>query len=335
MSAHIPGLKSSSFYGLPGIVEVECSGDSLSSNIDVFLMALFTLPQDDIIASVNLRNGKCTTSRSFSSCTINKKHSRRSKLKTLVTDMKDGDRKWFGCNISGSDSAGRAVFSLWATAVTKPGESAHLITRLIVSCVTKDVLISFVHVCVCMCMCLSVCVCGYVCVSVLVYVCVAVCVLMCDKLFDLLKKKRKKEVTLEKKKKVVWMCLTCRNSCLHHCVVGPEYFLSTCLFVRPSVCLPVCLSVCPSVCLPVSPSVCLSACPSVCLPVCLSACQSVCPSVRPSIRLSVCLSLKQHLHYNLCILVHKVVHNKSPAYLRQLLHAGIRSNVNSRNSNLF
>ena len=40
------------------------------------------------------------------------------------------------------------------------------------------------------------------------------------------------------------------------------------------------------------------------------------------------LSLKQHLQYNKCILVHKVVHDKSPAYLRQLLHAGTRSNVN-------
>ena len=42
------------------------------------------------------------------------------------------------------------------------------------------------------------------------------------------------------------------------------------------------------------------------------------------------LPLKQHPQYNECILVHKVVHNKSPAYVRQELHAGTRSNVNSR-----
>ena len=33
------------------------------------------------------------------------------------------------------------------------------------------------------------------------------------------------------------------------------------------------------------------------------------------------LPLKQHLQYNKCILVPKGIHNKSPTYLRQLLHA--------------
>ena len=44
------------------------------------------------------------------------------------------------------------------------------------------------------------------------------------------------------------------------------------------------------------------------------------------------LPLKQHLQYNECILVHKVVHNKAPAYLRELLHAETSSSVKERNS---
>ena len=44
------------------------------------------------------------------------------------------------------------------------------------------------------------------------------------------------------------------------------------------------------------------------------------------------LPLKQHPQYDKCILVHKVVHNKSSACLRQLFHGGIRSIENSRNS---
>ena len=32
------------------------------------------------------------------------------------------------------------------------------------------------------------------------------------------------------------------------------------------------------------------------------------------------LPLKEHLQYNKCTLVHKVIHNKSPQYLRQLVH---------------
>ena len=41
---------------------------------------------------------------------------------------------------------------------------------------------------------------------------------------------------------------------------------------------------------------------------------------------------KQHLQYNKCILVHKVVHNKAPAFLRELLHAETSSIVKERNS---
>ena len=43
------------------------------------------------------------------------------------------------------------------------------------------------------------------------------------------------------------------------------------------------------------------------------------------------LPLKQHLQDNNCILMHKVVHNKSPLYLRQLLHTGTLCDPNSRN----
>ena len=44
------------------------------------------------------------------------------------------------------------------------------------------------------------------------------------------------------------------------------------------------------------------------------------------------LPLKEHLQYNKCILVHKVIRNKSPQYLRQLVQIGARSDHSSRNS---
>jgi len=44
------------------------------------------------------------------------------------------------------------------------------------------------------------------------------------------------------------------------------------------------------------------------------------------------LTLKEHLQYNKCILVHKVIRNKSPQYLRQLVQIGARSDHSSRNS---
>ena len=44
------------------------------------------------------------------------------------------------------------------------------------------------------------------------------------------------------------------------------------------------------------------------------------------------LTLKEHLQYNKCILVHKVIRNKSPQYLRQLVPIGARSDHSSQNS---
>ena len=44
------------------------------------------------------------------------------------------------------------------------------------------------------------------------------------------------------------------------------------------------------------------------------------------------LPLKEHLQCNKYILVHKVIHNKSPQYLRQLFHTGARNDHSSRNN---
>ena len=44
------------------------------------------------------------------------------------------------------------------------------------------------------------------------------------------------------------------------------------------------------------------------------------------------LPLKERLQCNKCILVHKVICNKSPQYLRQLVHTGARNDHSSRNS---
>ena len=44
------------------------------------------------------------------------------------------------------------------------------------------------------------------------------------------------------------------------------------------------------------------------------------------------LPLREPLKCNKCILVHKVIHNKSPQYLRQLVHTRARNDHSSRNS---
>ena len=98
------------------------------------------------------------------------------------------------------------------------------------------------------------------------------------------------------------------------------------------------LSVCLSVCLSVSLS--LSLFPSLSLKKLVSVHKRAVEVLRATSQMlpgpghtsANPLLLKQQLQYDKCILVHKVVHNKSPACLRQLLRAGTRSDVNSRNN---
>ena len=45
------------------------------------------------------------------------------------------------------------------------------------------------------------------------------------------------------------------------------------------------------------------------------------------------ITLKELLRCNKCILVHKVIYNKSAQYLRQLVHTGVRNDISPRNSN--
>ena len=44
------------------------------------------------------------------------------------------------------------------------------------------------------------------------------------------------------------------------------------------------------------------------------------------------LPLEEHLQFNKCILMHKVIYNNLPQYLRRLVHSGARSDHSSRNS---
>ncbi|KAK7488911.1 hypothetical protein BaRGS_00019868, partial [Batillaria attramentaria] len=113
-------LTSNNFHGLPRIQEIRCSGGPLTSDVDVFMMTLFTVHKDKVVASANLRQKKCITRGSYSSCEIDDVNSRNSRLKTLVFDLAAEETKEFGCNLTGSRSDGRAYFVSWTSTVKLP-----------------------------------------------------------------------------------------------------------------------------------------------------------------------------------------------------------------------
>lgn len=104
------------FRDIPSIYEVECSGNALESNIDLLGITLFHVEGNHKIASVNMRVNECSSSDTFSSCYIDQMESRKSRLATLVVDLKADETRMFGCNITGF-RAGLGHFVTWLHAV--------------------------------------------------------------------------------------------------------------------------------------------------------------------------------------------------------------------------
>ncbi|KAK7488919.1 hypothetical protein BaRGS_00019876, partial [Batillaria attramentaria] len=94
------GLTRRPFRNISSVQEIECTGDGLSSDADVFAMTLFAVEDGQILASVNLKSSQCSTSHSYSACVINHNNSRKSRLITLAVDAEETDRKTYGCNVS-------------------------------------------------------------------------------------------------------------------------------------------------------------------------------------------------------------------------------------------
>lgn len=99
-SFFLSGMTSKVFENIPSVLEIGCSGRTLETTADVFMMTLYTHPGRDVIASINLRQKKCVTFGRFTSCEIDENDSRRSEVKTLITNLQVGEEMQLGCNVA-------------------------------------------------------------------------------------------------------------------------------------------------------------------------------------------------------------------------------------------
>ncbi|KAK7490292.1 hypothetical protein BaRGS_00018453 [Batillaria attramentaria] len=91
------GMDVRQFQGVPNILEVTCSGDFLEPQAEVIMMSLYTA--DEELASVNAHR-ECFTHTGFSSCLIDRRHSKKTKLRTLVMDLPAGGAREYGCSMT-------------------------------------------------------------------------------------------------------------------------------------------------------------------------------------------------------------------------------------------
>ena len=118
----ISGMTVREFKNISSLIEVECSASSLTAGVKIFSMRLFSVPDNVLHAKANPLNENCFTFLELASCTINKDDTRKSQLKILVSDLKEGERRRYGCSASSFESDGDAVTSTWVIDVTRNSE---------------------------------------------------------------------------------------------------------------------------------------------------------------------------------------------------------------------
>ena len=115
-------MTTKSWHGIPSIQEVECTGQALGSDSDVLSMAIFSLADNSVLTSVNLRKNECSTTHSFSACEISH-DSRNTRLVTLVMDLREGETRVLGCNVTSFRTGGHSAIYSWSLQVCKgPGK---------------------------------------------------------------------------------------------------------------------------------------------------------------------------------------------------------------------
>lgn len=109
----LTGLTVRHFKDIPSILEVDCSGHTLPSDIKLLSMALLS-SKYNVIASASLLNRECTTSSTFASCYFDDKDTRNTALRSLVLDLNEGDTREFGCEVNIQSSDGRSKIITWS-----------------------------------------------------------------------------------------------------------------------------------------------------------------------------------------------------------------------------
>lgn len=95
------------FQGFRSLQEVECSGKSLPGDFYLTNLILYRKENKRVVVKLSVHNLKitCETFEDYSSCDIIEAESRKSTVRALISDLKEGERAFVGCNASGVFSA--------------------------------------------------------------------------------------------------------------------------------------------------------------------------------------------------------------------------------------
>ncbi|KAK7490268.1 hypothetical protein BaRGS_00018429 [Batillaria attramentaria] len=115
----VSGLTVTPFKGIPHLQTLHCSADTLTFDFELYSLAVYELSSGKEIASLKPWKNECITSNRFSSCWIDKRDPRKTRLMTIVTVLDYHVPSEFGCNVTYSKIGGQVQKITWYIAVKR------------------------------------------------------------------------------------------------------------------------------------------------------------------------------------------------------------------------
>ena len=118
------------FRGFENLKEVQCSGTTLPNEVKFLSLTLYrTLlitrnTKETILATLETQDKVCKTFGDYSSCIYDDTDRRKSVVKTLVSDLKGGERTTIGCNVTAFFVTGKQKIldESWLMEVYRPSK---------------------------------------------------------------------------------------------------------------------------------------------------------------------------------------------------------------------
>ena len=118
----LSGMSVRLFKGFPSLQEIECTTGNLKAEVNVFSLKLFTVPENGMLAHANPVKNECVTFEEYSSCEIDSSDTRNSRLRVLVSDLREGERRKYGCTASSFGPFGETNVARWSLVVKRNSE---------------------------------------------------------------------------------------------------------------------------------------------------------------------------------------------------------------------
>lgn len=106
------------FRGFPSLQEVECSGKTLTREVDTLSIMLFRMSDKSPITTVRTSKNTCHTLTDYASCHIDTGDPRKSVARVLVSDLRVGQITVIGCSVTVMYYFGHPQVYNWSIKVT-------------------------------------------------------------------------------------------------------------------------------------------------------------------------------------------------------------------------